>query len=187
MLTTTIHQTVVGSKRLLNNANWARYNLAVSKRKDTEPTSSCQWNMHLPGEPVIDFHKFFDGENITQTDLVAWVNVGMHHLPQAEDSPNTRTNLAASSFFLTPLNYFDYDVSMDSTNSVLLNAPDKPGDAWKYDDYGVGAVNCIPQPVAPFEYLGIKTFGLDGKQAPPTTAEEMRKSAELFHRIKVEL
>ena len=73
-------QTVVGSKRLLNNANWARYNLAVSKRKDTEPTSSCQWNMHLPGEPVIDFHKFFDGENITQKDLVAWINVGTHHL-----------------------------------------------------------------------------------------------------------
>ena len=161
--------------------------------------------MNLPGAPIVNFHNFFDGENITQEDLVAWVNVGMHHLvslcsrsrhssllnhglqPQAEDAPNTRTNLAASSFFLTPLNYFDYDVSMDSTNSVLLNAPDKPGDAWKYDDYGVGAVNCIPQPVAPFEYLGIKTFGLDGKQAPPTTAEEMRKSAELFHRIKVEL
>lgn len=45
---------------------------------------------------MVDFHKFFDGENITQEDLVAWINVGMHHLPQAEDSPNTRTNLAAS-------------------------------------------------------------------------------------------
>ena len=89
-------QTVVGSKRLLENANWARYNLAVSKRKETEPTSSSMWNQNLPGAPVVNFHKFFDGENITQEDLVAWVNVGTHHLPQAEDSPNTRTNLAAS-------------------------------------------------------------------------------------------
>lgn len=73
-------QTVVGSKRLLNNANWARYNLAVSLRKETEPTSSSMWNLNLPGAPMVDFHKFFDGENITQKDLVAWVNVGMHHL-----------------------------------------------------------------------------------------------------------
>lgn len=29
---------------------------------------------------MVDFHKFFDGENITQQDLVAWVNVGTHHL-----------------------------------------------------------------------------------------------------------
>ncbi|OSD07848.1 amine oxidase catalytic domain-containing protein [Trametes coccinea BRFM310] len=182
-----IHNTVVGSKRLLNNANWARYNLAVSKRKETEPSSSCQWNLNLPGEPMVDFHKFFDGENITQEDLVAWINVGMHHLPQAEDSPNTRTNLAASSFFLTPLNYFDEDVSMESINSILLSAPEKPGQPWTFDDYGVGPANCIPDAVPPFEYTGVQTYGLDGKPAPFTTAEEMRKSAELYHRIKLEL
>jgi primary-amine oxidase len=38
------------------------------------------WNQHLPGAPMVDFHKFFDGENITQEDLVAWVNIGTHHL-----------------------------------------------------------------------------------------------------------
>ena len=38
------------------------------------------WNLNLPGEPMVDFHKFFDGENITQQDLVAWINVGMHHV-----------------------------------------------------------------------------------------------------------
>ena len=73
-------QTVVGSRRLLNNANWARYNLAVSRRKDTEISSSSMWNMNLPGAPTVDFHRFFDGEDIVQEDLVAWVNVGMHHL-----------------------------------------------------------------------------------------------------------
>ena len=80
LILTSSLQTVVGSKRLLNNANWARYNLAISKRKDTEPTSSSMWNMNLPGKPMVDFHKFFDGENITQEDLVAWINIGMHHL-----------------------------------------------------------------------------------------------------------
>ena len=65
---------------MLKNANWARYNLAVSLRKETEPSSSTMWNLNLPGEPMVDFHKFFDGENITQQDLVAWINVGTHHV-----------------------------------------------------------------------------------------------------------
>ncbi|KAH9832077.1 amine oxidase catalytic domain-containing protein [Rhodofomes roseus] len=182
-----VHNTVVGSKRLLDNANWARYNLAVSKRKETEPTSSSMWNQNLPGAPMVNFHKFFDGENITQEDLVAWVNVGTHHLPQAEDSPNTRTNLAASSFFITPLNYFDFDVSMESLNAILLSPPKNSGDAWGYDDNGVKDSNCVPGPVPPFEYKGVNAFSLDGKLAPPESADEMRKGAEMYHRIKLEL
>lgn len=67
-------------KRLFN-ANWARYlNLAVSCRKEMEPSSSSMCNLHLLGAPMVDFHKFFDGESLTQEDLVAWINVGMHHL-----------------------------------------------------------------------------------------------------------
>lgn len=82
-------QTVVGSRRMLNNANFAKYNLAVTKvcsptqrftsitrlnahvlnalssvcvqRKETEPFSSSAWNHHLPGNPPVDFDKFFDG------------------------------------------------------------------------------------------------------------------------------
>ncbi|KAI0077065.1 amine oxidase catalytic domain-containing protein [Panus rudis PR-1116 ss-1] len=182
-----IHNTVVGSKRLLNNANWARYNLAVSKRKETEPTSSSMWNLNLPGEPMVDFHKFFDGENITQEDLVAWINVGTHHLPQAEDSPNTRTNIATSSFFLTPLNYFDADVSMESTNAILLSTPKVPGEPFGYNDYGVAPTNCIPGDVPPFEYSGLKAFSVDGKAAPPASLKDLRNEAELYHRIDVEL
>ena len=33
--------------------------------------------------------------------------------PQAEDSPNTKTSVATTGFILTPLNYFDSDISMD--------------------------------------------------------------------------
>jgi hypothetical protein len=57
--------------------------------------------------------------------------------PQAEDSPNTRTNTAASSFFLTPLNYFDADVSLESRNAVLLTHPKVAGDPFEFDEYGV--------------------------------------------------
>ncbi|OJA18091.1 hypothetical protein AZE42_04164 [Rhizopogon vesiculosus] len=181
-----IHNSAVGSKRVLKNANWARYNLAVSRRKETEPCSSSMWNFNLPGAPPVDFHKFFDGENITQEDLVAWVNVGMHHLPQSEDAPNTRTNTAASSFFLTPVNYFDYDVSIESTNAVLLKNPEKPGDPFTYDDYGVRPVHCVPEPPSSFEYYPAKTFDVDGNPAPASSIEDMRKASELYHRIKLD-
>ncbi|KAG1845992.1 carbohydrate phosphorylase-domain-containing protein [Suillus tomentosus] len=133
--------TVVGSKRLLKNANWARYNLAMSRRKDTEPFSGSIWNFNLPGAPPVDFHNFFDGENITQQDL-----------PASQDVPNTRTNTAASSFFLTPFNYFDYDVSIESANAILLQPPKKPGDPFSYDDYNVRPAHCVPQPPVAFEY-----------------------------------
>ncbi|KAK0447703.1 copper amine oxidase [Armillaria borealis] len=180
-----IHNTVVGSKRLLNNANWARYNLAVSHRKETEPSSSAIWNMNLPGKPMVDFHNFFDGENITQTDLVAWVNVGMHHLPVSEDSPNTKTNVAA--FLLTPWNYFDSDPSMESSNAILLKIPEKRGESFGYDDYGVKQeYTCIPEVPSPFEYSFVDVFDADGQLQVPSI-EELRKNAEWHHRIKVEL
>lgn len=38
------------------------------------------WNQHLPGNPTINFDKFFDGDSLDQEDLVAWINVGTHHL-----------------------------------------------------------------------------------------------------------
>lgn len=107
--------------------------------------------------------------------------------PQAEDAPNTRTNTAASSFFLTPLNYFDADVSLDSANAILLRAPASPGDAYEFDDYGVREAHCMPPRALPFAYSGARSFGLDGKPMEVRSAEEMRREAELFHRIKVEL
>ncbi|KAG6369484.1 amine oxidase catalytic domain-containing protein [Boletus reticuloceps] len=179
-----IHTTVVGSKRALNNANWARYNLAVSRRKETEPSSSSIWNFNLPAAPPVDFHKFFDGENITQQDLVVWVNVGTHHLPQSEDAPNTRTNIATSSFFITPLNYFDYDVSIDSTNAILLQAPSKEGEPFSVNDYGVRPVHCIPQAPPPFEYAPVHTFDHRGEEVAFESVEAMRGASELYHRIK---
>ncbi|EAU82653.2 copper amine oxidase [Coprinopsis cinerea okayama7 len=158
---------VVGSKLLEKNANWAKHNIAVTKRKETEPSSSSIWNGQLPGAPPVDFDKFFDGESIEQEDLVLWINLGAHHLvgailgsamfadvevvlfhqkPHAEDSPNTKTNVASSSFMLTPMNYFDFDVSMESLNSVTLKDPAKVGGP--FEDNGVkGDWYCNVQPL----------------------------------------
>lgn len=76
---------------------------------------------------------------------------------------------------------------MDSTNAILLTPPQVPGDPFGYNDYGVKAVECIPDAVPPFEYKGLKAFGLDGKEAPPASIKQLRNEAELYHRIEVEL
>lgn len=149
-----VHLTVVGSKMLENNANWAKHNLAVTRRKDSEPSSSSMWNGQLPGAPTVNYDNFFDGESLDQEDLVLWINVGTHHLPHAEDSPNTKTNVATSSFTLTPMNYFDYDVAMDSLNSVFLKTPENPGEPFGYDDNGVKMdFNCIAATPPPFSFV----------------------------------
>ena len=88
---------------------------------------------------------------------------------------------------LTPLNYFDADVSMESTNAIVLNGPPTPGAPYTFDDFGVKPAHCLPQPVPAFEYSGLTAFRLDGKKAPPAEQEELRKQAELFHRIKIEI
>lgn len=76
---------------------------------------------------------------------------------------------------------------MESTNAILLTAPPKPGDPFKYDDYGVKPVNCVPPQVPPFDYPGLRALNLDGTPAPPASMTEMRNAAELYHRLEVEL
>ncbi|KAF6751013.1 amine oxidase catalytic domain-containing protein [Ephemerocybe angulata] len=148
-----VHNTIVKAVRTEKNANWANHNLAVTLRKDTEPSSSSMWNLNLPGDPPVNFDKFFDGDNITQKDLVLWINVGTHHWPGSEDSPNTKTNTASSSFMLTPLNYFDSDPSMESMNAITLDLdPDSP-EEYLFDDNGVQQHHhCMPEAPSVFKY-----------------------------------
>lgn len=142
--------------------------------------------MNLPGKPTVDFHSFFNGENLNQSDLVAWINIGMHHLPQAEDSPTTKTNIAQSSFILTPLNYFDADISLEMRNAVVLKMPTVAGDKFDFDDYGVNlGYTCVPQTPAKFEYGFDQSFDARGRLRAAVDAEEERKDAEGYHRIKL--
>lgn len=97
-------------------------------------------------------------------------------------------SIFASSFLLTPLNYFDSDISLDSINAILITAPKTPEGDWTYDDYGVKQeFTCVPQQPKPFEYSTPRTYDAEGNLEKPGTVEEMRKVAEMYHRIKVEL
>ncbi|KAJ7340875.1 amine oxidase catalytic domain-containing protein [Mycena albidolilacea] len=177
-----IHLTNLDSKRTRNNVNFAKHHLAVSRRKDSEPSSSSMWNINLPGTPPVDFYKFFNGESLEQEDLTAWVNLGMHHIPRAEDSPMTLTNIATSSVLLTPFNFNDWDPAMESMNAILVNVPE-PGETWSGDENGVEIEYCSPPRVDKFNYNGLTTFEEDGTPGQPQRVHEMRQQAESYHAI----
>ncbi|KAL7990931.1 hypothetical protein Chor_014361 [Crotalus horridus] len=106
--------------------SWGRYKLAVTKRKEDEPTSNSVYSQMDPWDPPVAFSDFINNETIVNEDLVAWINAGFLHIPHAEDVPNTATLGNVVGFFLKPYNYFDDDPSMFSPDSVYFNSLQDP-------------------------------------------------------------
>ncbi|WVQ80316.1 hypothetical protein IAT38_002421 [Cryptococcus sp. DSM 104549] len=186
----TIHLTNLHAKRTENNVNWAKHSLAVTQRHDNEPYSSSMWNIHLPGKPTVDFYKFFNGDSLDQEDLVVWLNLGTHHVPRAEDSPQTLTNAATSSVLLIPFNFNDFDVSMEAMNAILLNPsdPSQPyAQPWTADENGVKPSFCLPKKLPEFTYTGMLSFGEDGELVDAGSVLEQRKIAESWHGFHAEI
>ncbi|CAI6089956.1 unnamed protein product [Clonostachys chloroleuca] len=118
------HLTVQNSSVLQNSANWANHDIMVSQRKDTEPRSVHKYNNQDTKNPPVDFNKFFDGENLNQTDLVVWLNLGMHHVPHTGDLPTTVFTTAHSGVQFMPSNYFEVSPNVETVNMVRINYSD---------------------------------------------------------------
>ena len=67
-------------------------------------------------------------------DLVAWITMGVHHIPHTEDFPVTPTPTMDLSFYLTPYNYFDEDPAIVSLNAVRI---EPKGTSLNFIRYGV--------------------------------------------------
>ena len=115
------HLTVVDSSALGQSANWANHNLFALQRHDSEPRSAYPFNSYDPLHPTVDFNKFFNGESLDQQDIVMYFNLGMHHLPNTADLPNTVTTTAVSSILIAPQNYFSADQSRATIHQVRMN------------------------------------------------------------------
>ncbi|NXM74490.1 AOC3 oxidase, partial [Serilophus lunatus] len=142
------------SSSMERSVSWGRYQLAVTRRKEEEPTSSSIYNQNDPWTPTVAFADFINNETITNEDLVAWISVGFLHVPHAEDVPNTVTVGNGVGFFLRPYNYFDEDPSVDSPDSVYLSSEQDPGAC------GANPLACLPPATAcapslpPFHFGG---------------------------------
>ena len=113
-----IYNTVQNSTNLQNAINWATNNMYVLKRKDSEPRSAHEFNFFSPSKPFVDFNNFFNSESLDQQDLVLYVNLGMHHLPDTSDIPNTVFTGAQSGIMLRPQNYLTSDASRITRQQV---------------------------------------------------------------------
>jgi primary-amine oxidase len=171
------HLANLDAKRTEHSVNWAKHHLGVSVHKDTEPSSSSMWNGNLPGAPPVNFYHFFNNESLSQQDLVVWANLGTHHIPRAEDAPNTLTNVATSYILLIPWNFHDYDPSIESRNSVLLNA--KKG-VYVVDE-PVRQPECAVPPLPRLSYRGLMGWHEDGTPYTPIEISELRTHAEAIH------
>ncbi|CAH1793803.1 unnamed protein product [Owenia fusiformis] len=129
----------------MGSVAWAKYQLAVTRHHDDEDTSSTIYNSFDQLDPVLNFDSYIsDNENITDKDLVAWVTVGMQHLPTpANDIPVTMTAGNSLSFYLKPFHYFDEDPSMTSHDNVFIT-PGRNGKENITENENNAKKNCCP-------------------------------------------
>ncbi|XP_069138608.1 putative amine oxidase [copper-containing] [Argopecten irradians] len=120
-------------------ASWSRYQVAVTKYKESERRSSSGYAYSDSSDPVVQFQSFIDDdESIQDEDLVAWVTMGVHHIPHTEDLPVTHSAGMDLNFFLLPYNYFTEDPAISSKSSVRIELKDKskPQDGIRIIKYG---------------------------------------------------
>ncbi|KAJ3110561.1 hypothetical protein HDU96_006482 [Phlyctochytrium bullatum] len=117
-----------GNTLSLQLANWAKYFIAVTRRKDDEQSASDIFNQNLPQNSPFNFDWILNRETIVQEDLVAWVNLGHTHVPRAEDAPLTTTSASRGSILITPFNYFDEMASRDVRSGAYVEPPSAPGE-----------------------------------------------------------
>ncbi|KAM4844614.1 amine oxidase [copper-containing] 3-like [Thomomys bottae] len=122
--------------------SWGRYQLAVTKRKEEEPSSTIIYHQNDPWTPTMNFADFINNETIAGEDLVAWVTAGFLHIPHAEDIPNTVTVGNGVGFFLRPYNFFDEDPSFSSADAIYFQK-DQDAEACE-----VNPLACLPQTAA---------------------------------------
>ncbi|TVY81016.1 Membrane primary amine oxidase [Lachnellula suecica] len=115
------HLSIVNSTTLGRSAKWAYKDLWVVKQKDTEPRSAEPLNCIEPQDPLVDFGRFVDGEQIVDEDLIVYFNLGSHHIPHSGDIPNTLMHTSASSVMFTPFNFHDHDPSRNRVQGVKID------------------------------------------------------------------
>uniref|UniRef100_A0A8C0EQ68 Amine oxidase n=1 Tax=Bubo bubo TaxID=30461 RepID=A0A8C0EQ68_BUBBB len=149
-----------GTRCCSNLPGWpeVQYQLAVTRRKEEEPTSTSIYNQNDPWTPTVAFADFINNETITNEDLVAWITAGFLHIPHSEDIPNTVTVGNSVGFLLRPYNYYDLDPSIFSHDGVFFTSEQD------FTACDVNPIACLPKTASclpnfpPFTYDGFQNM-----------------------------
>ncbi|KAG2436617.1 hypothetical protein HYH02_011552 [Chlamydomonas schloesseri] len=129
---------------IMQAASFMKYHVAVTARKEDEPTSTTIFDQATPKEPVVRFEDYIDGDSVRKQDLVAWVSAGTWHIPVSEDAPNTPSTAHAVGFVLRPFNYFDEDAALHTREVTIIRKDFSTGEAAVVDTGMVKARDCLP-------------------------------------------
>ncbi|CAH1798119.1 unnamed protein product [Owenia fusiformis] len=139
--------------------SWAKYKVAVTKRKAAEDTSSSIYTQMQQHGPIVNFEQFIkDDEHIVDEDIVAWVSMGVEHIPTAENIPTKTTSGSSLSFFLKPFNFFQEDPSISSTDAINITPRARFHDV-KVERYGTNtkiAYECVIPSRGPDQFNGTR-------------------------------
>lgn len=123
ILSNHFHNTALpdSSPLLMGGASWVKYQLAVTKFKESERTTISEFVQGDPFNPAVKFDDFIaDNDTLESEDLVAWVTVGLHHIPTYEDLPVTTTPGKTLSVILAPFNFFEKDPAIHSRDAAVF-------------------------------------------------------------------
>ncbi|BGP20022.1 hypothetical protein JCM10213_000596 [Rhodosporidiobolus nylandii] len=112
---------IQNSTNLANSWGFTQHPLYVLKHHDSEFSVSHASNAYHPQDPVVDFSRYFDGENLEQEDLVLYINLGMHHVPHTGDLGNTVQQTAHAGVLFSPHNYLLRDPSRQTSQMIRIN------------------------------------------------------------------
>ncbi|KAJ3036375.1 hypothetical protein HDV00_002791 [Rhizophlyctis rosea] len=107
---------------LRRSGDVAKHHLTITKYHSSEHESSHSLNQQLTDRPFVPFAKYSNGESLEQENPVAWVNIGIHHIPRAEDVPLTLTNTARGGWLLEPINWDDHGHAGWKWDEVYIEA-----------------------------------------------------------------
>jgi len=100
---------------------WSKYQLAVTKQNDNERTTASHFVQGDPFNPAVSFDRFLENNDLLlDQDLVAWVTVGIHHIPSSEDLPVTTTPGKTLSVAMVPFNNYERDPSIHSRDAAVF-------------------------------------------------------------------
>lgn len=113
------------------------FQMAVTKYKDTEDSSSSIYAQGDPFDPVLDFSRYLeDNDTIVDTDLVVWVTSGIYHIPHAEDVPSISTTSNQCRILLAPYNFFNHCPSMAVSDAVQVSRKNMSTQALSFSTFG---------------------------------------------------
>ncbi|KAF2668453.1 amine oxidase catalytic domain-containing protein [Microthyrium microscopicum] len=114
------HLAMANSTAAGRAADWALHDLFVLRQHDSELKSVSEWNGWERDDPLLSFGKMVNGESTSQEDLVVYFNLGVHHLSNSADVPNTLMHWSGTSVMFVPHNYHDRDPSRESAQGMRI-------------------------------------------------------------------